>query len=612
MQEVLRRSGAYVLALLLVLLTILGAYELQAPPSSHLIIDQVTLETGETVSLPYSWDGPVKTTRVVEFEASFKSTGLGTDPQLYLPYFDQGVEIDLNGFRLLEDLPGVRWQSPLTSDFALYPLPAAWLVEGDNRLRIMVTTGPTKFGSLAEIHLGKADDFSFAYHLRMFVLDGLRPIVLGVQLLLTMACVTLTLMLPRKQSYRFLSICLMCASIISFSYFSEYFPVFAPLIPWLMLMSVPAGFAFLGFALTLHHVTLGRKTITIATVLSFTPFVLAAYGSLTMSTLVLWISMPICLLSFVVATLILTLEFLKRPAVDLALLTSGAVITAIAICHDVLALLGYLPLGAYLALPTRIVVLIGCALFLILRMVRTTKASENAGIFLKAQLAAKEAELQAIFTEQRADAEAKATLAERSRIVSELHDGVASYMSTVIALADQKDGQIAEIQTVARYALAELRILIDALGPDVRDLHQALAVFRDCSVDPLERLEIGVNWSMKGLPEIEWMATDQILSVLRILQEALSNSVRHGKPTSIRIIGAVAGGGKEASLVIENAGGQRFEQTTAGFGYGMKTMAQRAEEIGGRIILEPLSTGAVFTLVLPISKDVSAQEACGL
>jgi signal transduction histidine kinase len=117
---------------------------------------------------------------------------------------------------------------------------------------------------------------------------------------------------------------------------------------------------------------------------------------------------------------------------------------------------------------------------------------------------------------------------------------------------------------------------------------------------------------MKGLPEIEWMATDQILSVLRILQEALSNSVRHGKPTSITIIGAVAGGGKEASLVIENAGGQRFEQTTAGFGYGMKTMAQRAEEIGGRIILEPLSTGAVFTLVLPISKDVSAQEACGL
>jgi signal transduction histidine kinase len=180
---------------------------------------------------------------------------------------------------------------------------------------------------------------------------------------------------------------------------------------------------------------------------------------------------------------------------------------------------------------------------------------------------------------------------ERARIARELHDVVAHSVSVMVVQAGAERlalGQAQEstretlisIETTGRQALAEMRRLLGMLRKD--DAELALAPLP--SLDHLDSLvahvrEAGlpVELHVEGLRETLPAGVD--ISAYRIVQEALTNALRHAGPARARVI--VRYGEGEVELEVSDDGGGS-PQTNAN-GHGLVGMRERVALYGGEL-----------------------------
>ncbi len=91
------------------------------------------------------------------------------------------------------------------------------------------------------------------------------------------------------------------------------------------------------------------------------------------------------------------------------------------------------------------------------------------------------------------------------------------------------------------------------------------------------------------------MTPGNALAILRILQEAITNAVKHGPARKIAIRGAATADGMLA-ITVENDG-QPFSESHGG--YGLANMRRRTEQLHGALKVEACGRGAKVTLLLP-------------
>ncbi len=187
----------------------------------------------------------------------------------------------------------------------------------------------------------------------------------------------------------------------------------------------------------------------------------------------------------------------------------------------------------------------------------------------------------------------RASEEERQRIARELHDDTAQRLATLLLrvrlLAMEKDaatraerfGELREeiletaegVKRIARGLrppeLEEVG-LATALHAHLRTLREAAGLDVEADIDPVDRL----------------LAPDSRLALYRVVQEALSNVVRHSGASRARLRLTVDDGFVRA--VIEDAGRGFSEDRVAerGGGLGLVGMQERAQMIGGRVTIE--------------------------
>ncbi|WP_328506511.1 sensor histidine kinase [Streptomyces sp. NBC_00391] len=210
-------------------------------------------------------------------------------------------------------------------------------------------------------------------------------------------------------------------------------------------------------------------------------------------------------------------------------------------------------------------------------------------------------------------------LEERTTIARELHDVVAHHMSVVAIQAEaapyrvenpppELEQAFATIRENAVAALTELRRVLgvvraedyeapDAPQPTLADLDGLLANVREAGLT----VDKAVTGAVRELPQgVE-------LSAYRIVQEALSNTLRHAPGATARVeIGYVLGG-----LGLRIVNGPRPEatqvKTTHGAGHGLTGMRERVTMLNGEMTTgETEDGGYEVTVFLPVS---SASEA---
>jgi signal transduction histidine kinase len=203
----------------------------------------------------------------------------------------------------------------------------------------------------------------------------------------------------------------------------------------------------------------------------------------------------------------------------------------------------------------------------------------------------------------RAQAAAQATLAERLRIARELHDLVA-HSTGIIAIQagsgrrvfdarpDEAREALAAIEAISRDTLSGLRRMVTGLRrtdpepgqaeaslgatPGLADIDRLAATARDAGV----RVEVDWRGSREPLP------ADIDLSAFRIIQEAVTNVVRHAHTGQCQ----VSIDQHDGQLSIEVTDNGRAG-TTAGTGYGITGMRERAALLGGDFSAGPRADG---------------------
>ncbi len=193
--------------------------------------------------------------------------------------------------------------------------------------------------------------------------------------------------------------------------------------------------------------------------------------------------------------------------------------------------------------------------------------------------------------EQSAEAE-KAENEERTRIARELHDIVAHQVSLmtiqasaakVVAVKNPEAAQeaMASIESAGRQALDELRHLMGVLRPD-RDND---ARTPQPGVQELSRLveelnKAGLVVSLDVAQELGTLPVRVDLSVYRIVQEALTNVMKHAGPGASATVSIHS----EKRLIYIEIENDRVGATTLpGSGHGIAGMRERAQILGGTL-----------------------------
>jgi signal transduction histidine kinase len=178
--------------------------------------------------------------------------------------------------------------------------------------------------------------------------------------------------------------------------------------------------------------------------------------------------------------------------------------------------------------------------------------------------------------------EAGARTDERLRLSRELHD-VAGHKLTALKLtlrSLQRDPTLAGREDVAlSYALAD-ELLTDIRGV-VSALRDADGVALGPALAALVRPLPGVHIELSGHEDVNVNGIGEAEALLRVAQEGLTNAIRHGHATRVRVtVGRDADG---VALAIEDDGRGRLPLTE---GHGITGMRERLAALGGRLAVE--------------------------
>ncbi|MCZ4117851.1 sensor histidine kinase [Streptomyces sp. H39-S7] len=216
----------------------------------------------------------------------------------------------------------------------------------------------------------------------------------------------------------------------------------------------------------------------------------------------------------------------------------------------------------------------------------------------------------------------RTVLEERTTIARELHDVVAHHMSVIAIQAeaapyrvenppDELTRSFAIIRENAVAALTELRRVLgvvradepgrdaafadsapEAPQPTLANLDSLLANVRDTGAD----VDKVVTGAVRTLPQgVE-------LSAYRIVQEGLSNALRHAPGAATRVeIGYVLGG---LGLRVVNGPATEEVRPSHGAGHGVLGMRERVSMLGGEMTAEPTAEGGYeVTAFIPVAAE---------
>jgi signal transduction histidine kinase len=215
--------------------------------------------------------------------------------------------------------------------------------------------------------------------------------------------------------------------------------------------------------------------------------------------------------------------------------------------------------------------------------------------------------------EREREEKARAAVAEeRVRIARELHDVVAHAISVIVLQARggrrslaTDPGETREaldtIEAMGSEALAEMRRLLGMLRRDDEEIAlapQPSLRYLDALAAQVREAGLPVDLSVEG--ESTELPPGVDLSAYRIVQEALTNALKHARPATARVVVCY----RENDLELEIADTGAGASASDGEGHGLAGMRERVSLYGGKIEAGPRDGGGFAVRArLPLDSD---------
>jgi signal transduction histidine kinase len=198
-------------------------------------------------------------------------------------------------------------------------------------------------------------------------------------------------------------------------------------------------------------------------------------------------------------------------------------------------------------------------------------------------------------------AAAEAAADERARMARDLHDVVAHAVSVMMLQAagaramigvdpERADQALENVDDLGKEAINELRQMLRLLG-DATSASTGESRLRGVDALVLTARSVGRPAQLRssGRPEPLDRPTDE--AAFRIVQEAVTNSLKHAPPAAPLTVRVDWLPGRVRINVVDGTGGPVSQSAALGTGRGLRGMRERAGAVGGTLITQALAGG---------------------
>ena len=195
-------------------------------------------------------------------------------------------------------------------------------------------------------------------------------------------------------------------------------------------------------------------------------------------------------------------------------------------------------------------------------------------------------------------ARAKATFDERQRIVQDMHDGLGLQLNAALRVVERGELDREKFAGLLRACLEELRLIVDSSTSDAGEFLPLLASLRYRMQSKLESIGIRIDWQMHAFPSDLSLPAGASLQVLRMVQEAINNAIKHANASVIAFRVAQGQTPGHVTLVISD-NGVGFDQGVGTEGKGLSGMKRRAVAAGVKCAIQSSRGGTSIEIAIP-------------
>jgi len=191
---------------------------------------------------------------------------------------------------------------------------------------------------------------------------------------------------------------------------------------------------------------------------------------------------------------------------------------------------------------------------------------------------------------------------EKAEIARTLHDELGGLLTAAKmdlswlqprVQAPELQERLAQLGSVLDEAMDLKRRLVDDLRPSLLD-HFGLPTALRTYVDAV-CLKAGLQADIDLADEAQGLPRETAIAVFRIVQEGLSNVIRHGRASHVRLLMTADSGGFALSLCDDGRGFDPNQDPAARATFGLQGMRQRVSSFGGTLVIDS-GTGRGTTL----------------
>lgn len=553
-------------------------------------------DTDRTIHLPYaerSHKGEHRSVLDCAFELQLTADEV-RNAALLIPSFADSIAVQVNGRRIaVADLYAMR-DVRFTSLPAFVPNLGDVVEPGVNRFRVTVAALPGRGLALDRIFIAPAAKLRPFYHARWFAAAVMPTLAIGAAAALASMFGLIWVARPRDAEFGWIALALGMTALRG-SVLVPDFGVGMLERPYWNVLAMWEAAAALMFC----RVLTGRPRRRWEWLLALPPLVFTMmFFAQPPQWFVFWaLRAAIATVGayFAAGTVILLRAALKGDR-DALLVAPGVVMLLLFLGRDVAMVATAEPSRVYLTRVAYLGFLATVATMMTLRFVRAMRTADATAATLRERVADVETQLRETFEELRARREAEAVERERARLMRDLHDGLGGELASILALADAPKPATQEIAGHARAALTDMRLIIGSLEDYGGDLPLVLGAWRERAEPQLRAAGLTLDWAVADVPQLPALGPAQALDVLRIVQEAATNAMKHARATRLRV--AVSADTDHVELAICDDGAA-FAPRAGGSGIG--NMQARAERLGATLTVGREGEATCVRLRLPLT-----------
>ena len=544
------------------------------------------------------------------------------DPQaptgFYMSLRDDVAEVRLNGMIAQPEVTVSRQQGSVNVGPHFVPLPPAALRKGENLLELDVRSTGT-VNDFPTFAIGDADALARAHRWRTFMLLDLPLAGIALQLFTVLLCAVVVW--PREDRPRINAIMLLLGlSAASTAVLSYLPPSWPPAITiWLYMLSSGG----IGLSAMQYAQSDGAVTVVPPKLMRWAWLALPVVLALPM----LWAhiepaSAPMLFAAALKASFWFVSGLCALASVLLAVAAARGgmafwferLVLTVSFSFFILDRLGSIfelhslfDASLPLTLPWSPIVGVPLGLSMIVSLARQASEARRTVVqsnaILAAQLAEQNAKLEASYEAQKQLLRREVMLIERQRIVRDMHDGIGGQLLGLMMQVRGGGASAVEVEEGLQASIADLRLIVDSMDSAEEGLAETLRSFEHRVRPQIEASGMALDFVAEVDEGID-LGARPTLQVLRILQEAVTNALRHAGARRIAVESRAPAGGPIRITIRDDGSGlpEGFRR-----GRGLTSMETRAAQLGAQFRIASGPDGTRLMLEVPVSEaDPSA------